>query len=41
MDASALREEQERGTRIVSPSQRPESWWSLRMGSWTEVKFNL
>ena len=33
MEASAFRVEQERGTRIVSPSERPESWWSSRIGS--------
>jgi len=26
MEATALREEQERGMRIVSPSDKPESW---------------
>jgi len=41
MDASALRVEQERGTRIVSPSDKPESWLSSRIGSWTEVKLSL
>jgi len=38
MDVRALRAEQERGKRIVSPSKRPVSWWSSRIESQTNVK---
>jgi len=41
MDARALREEQERGMRIVSPSESSASWRSSRIGSWTEEKLSL
>jgi len=40
MDASAFRAEQERGTRIISPSDSSESCLSSRIGSWTEVKLS-
>jgi len=41
MEASAFRVEQERGTRMIPLSESSESCSSLRMGSWTEVKFRL
>ena len=41
MDASALRAEQDRGTRIVSPSESSASCRSSRIGSWMEEKLSL
>jgi len=38
MEASAFRAEQQRGRRMVSPSESSESWLSLRIGSWVAVK---
>jgi len=41
IDASALRVEQDRGTRIVSPSESSASCRSSRIGSWMEEKLSL
>jgi len=38
MEASAFKAEQQRGRRMVSPSESSESWVSSRIGSWIEVK---
>jgi len=40
MEASAFRAEQERGTRIISPSDSSESCAMPRIGSWTYVKLS-